>query len=246
MPLWPWFLIVLGLVRLTDQSTDARGGTRGRRSAAWLLFIGAWGLLNEYRLFGLHYGHTWPLLLIGAGVLMVVALDGPDHTPSADSHAVTRALIMVDLQTAAPSSNFRITPQLIVGLLIIFVGVVFTLDELGIAPAISYLRFWPTALIAIGVAKMLQARDGGGAFAGLLFTLVGSWLQAEELNIIHIRIWQIWPLALVLFGGYLVWQGLAAACARRTGECRRAGVVRERGTPASEDRVGLRRSGANR
>ena len=116
---------------------------------------------------------------------------------------------MVDLQTAAPSSNFRITPQLIVGLLIIFVGVVFTLDELGIAPAINYLRFWPTALIAIGVVKMLQARDGGGAFAGLLFTLVGSWLQAEELNIIHIRLWQIWPLALVIFGGYLVWQGVS-------------------------------------
>ncbi len=34
------------------------------------------------------------------------------------------------------------------------------------------------------------------------------WLQAEELDIIHIRLWQIWPLALVLFGGYLVWQGL--------------------------------------
>ena len=103
---------------------------------------------------------------------------------------------------------FRITPQLIVGLLIIFVGVVFTLDELGLAPAVNYLRFWPTALIAIGVLKMLQAKDGGGAFAGLLFTLVGVWLQAEELNIIHIRLWQIWPLALVLFGGFLVWQGL--------------------------------------
>ena len=55
---------------------------------------------------------------------------------------------------------------------------------------------------------MLQSKDGGGAFAGLLFTLVGVWLQAEELNIIHIRLWQIWPLALVLFGGFLVWQGL--------------------------------------
>ena len=121
---------------------------------------------------------------------------------------------MVDPQTASPSA-FRITPQLIVGLLIIFVGVVFTLDELGIAPAINYLRFWPTALVAIGVAKMLQARDGGGAFAGLLFTLVGVWLQAEELNIIHIRLWQIWPLALVLFGGYLVWQGLAGPDRRR-------------------------------
>lgn len=109
----------------------------------------------------------------------------------------------------APPSGFRITPQLIVGLLIIFVGVVFTLDELGIAPAISYLRYWPLALIAIGVLKMLQARDGGGAFAGLLFAIVGVWLQAEELNIIHIRIWDIWPLALVAFGGYLVWQGIA-------------------------------------
>lgn len=109
---------------------------------------------------------------------------------------------------ASRSSGLRITPQLIVGLLIIFVGVVFTLDELGIAPAVNYLRFWPTALIAIGVLKMLQARDSGGAFAGLLFAIVGVWLQAEELNIIHIRLWEIWPLALVLFGGYLVWQGL--------------------------------------
>jgi predicted membrane protein len=115
---------------------------------------------------------------------------------------------MVEPQTASPSSGFRLTPQLIVGLLIIFVGVVYSLEELGLAPAVHYLRFWPTALIAIGVVKMLQARDGGGAFAGLLFALVGVWLQAEELNIIHIRLWQIWPLALVLFGGFLVWQGL--------------------------------------
>ncbi len=37
---------------------------------------------------------------------------------------------------------------------------------------------------------------------------MGVWLQAEELNIIHIRLWQIWPVALVLFGAFLVWQGL--------------------------------------
>ena len=61
---------------------------------------------------------------------------------------------------------------------------------------------------------MLQAKDGGGAFAGLLFTLVGVWLQAEELNIIHIRLWQIWPVALVLFGGFLVWQGLGGRVPR--------------------------------
>lgn len=115
---------------------------------------------------------------------------------------------MIEPQTAPAPSGFKVTPQLIVGLLIIFVGVVFTLDELGFSPALNYLRYWPTAIIVIGVVKMLQAREGGGAFVGLLCTLVGAWLQAEELDIINIRLWQIWPLALVLFGGYLVWQGL--------------------------------------
>jgi hypothetical protein len=121
---------------------------------------------------------------------------------------------MVELPSAPASSGFRITPQLIVGLLVIFVGVVFSLDQFGLAPAINYLRFWPMAIIAIGVVKMLQAREGGGAFAGIVFTLAGVWLQAEELDLIHIRLWQIWPVALVLFGGYLVWQGLTGHSAR--------------------------------
>ena len=120
---------------------------------------------------------------------------------------------MVEPQSA-PAPSFRITPQLIVGLLVIFVGVVFSLDQFGLAPAINYLRFWPMAIIAIGVVKMLQAREGGGAFAGIVFTLAGVWLQAEELDLIHIRLWQIWPVALVLFGGYLVWQGLTGHSAR--------------------------------
>jgi hypothetical protein len=86
VPLWPWILVVLGLVRLSDRSTGARGCLRGHRSALWLLFVGAWGLLNEYRLFGIHYGHSWPILLIGAGVLIVWrAMDQgvPDRSTSA-------------------------------------------------------------------------------------------------------------------------------------------------------------------
>lgn len=88
VPIWPWMLIVLGLVRLSDRSTDARRCMRARRSAVWLLFIGAWGLLNEYRLFGLHYGHSWPILLIGVGALIVwrsmdeVAPNQPTSTPA--------------------------------------------------------------------------------------------------------------------------------------------------------------------
>jgi hypothetical protein len=121
---------------------------------------------------------------------------------------------MVELPPVPTSRSVRITPQLIVGILVIFVGVVFSLDQFGFTPAIDYLRYWPLAIIAVGVVKMLQAKEGGGAFAGVVFTLAGIWLQAEELNLIHIRLWQIWPVALVLFGGYLVWQGLVGPPAR--------------------------------
>jgi hypothetical protein len=125
-----------------------------------------------------------------------------------------RPVIMNQYPATTPPPAFRLTPQLILGLLIVFVGVVFTLDELGIAPAISYLRYWPMAIIGIGLVKLVQARDGEGAFAGLIFTVVGIWLQAEELDILHVSLRDVWPLGLVLFGGYLVWQGLRGHAVR--------------------------------
>jgi hypothetical protein len=71
VPLWPWILVAIGISKLSDRPFDERGRLRGRRSAAWLIFIGAWGLLNEYRLFGIHYGDSWPILVTGAGAFMV-------------------------------------------------------------------------------------------------------------------------------------------------------------------------------
>ena len=116
---------------------------------------------------------------------------------------------MSGFRPASAEPGFQVTPQLVFGLLIVFVGIIFTLDELGIAGATSYLRYWPSAIILIGVLKLLQARDGGGAFVGLFLTLVGGWLQAEELDIIRLSLRDVWPIGLILFGGYLVWQGLA-------------------------------------
>jgi hypothetical protein len=81
VPIWPWLLIVLGVARLADQSDDHQECPKSRRLAAWLVFMGAWGLLNEYRIFGAHPRQSWPLLLIGAGVLVVwQALEAPQNS----------------------------------------------------------------------------------------------------------------------------------------------------------------------
>lgn len=102
----------------------------------------------------------------------------------------------------------RFTPQLLVGLIVIAVGVLFTLDNLGITEADQYLRYWPAGLIAVGLLKLAQSRDGmGGAFGGFMFALAGTWLLLEQIEVVRLSFWDLWPVLLVMFGGYLVWQG---------------------------------------
>lgn len=103
----------------------------------------------------------------------------------------------------------RSTPQLILGLLIVCVGVLFTLDTLGIADAQYYLRYWPVGVIAIGLSKLWHALDGHGGMVGsVLLLIIGSWLLLDELNMVRLDFEQLWPLLLVLVGTSLVWRSV--------------------------------------
>jgi predicted membrane protein len=113
------------------------------------------------------------------------------------------------MDTTSPETSVRFTPQLLMGLLIIVVGVLFTLDNLGIADAGSYLKYWPVGLIAIGAVKLWQARTGtGSAFAALLFIIAGVWLVMESARVVTVTIWDMWPMLLVFFGVSMVWRGM--------------------------------------
>jgi hypothetical protein len=109
----------------------------------------------------------------------------------------------------ARSTGVRLTPQLLFGIIVIAVGILFTLDNLGIVRADDYFRFWPSALIAIGGLKLWQGRHGPGALAGGIFLAAGIWLLGDQLGAFRLDFDQMWPLLLVVFGGYLVWQGLS-------------------------------------
>jgi len=112
--------------------------------------------------------------------------------------------------------SVRITPHLIFGLLIIFVGIAFTLDNLDIAEVDGLLRYWPSALMLIGVAKLWQARAGyGSGLTGVLIAGTGGWLQLEALGYVDQSVFELWPMLLVIAGGALVWQGLRGRHERR-------------------------------
>jgi hypothetical protein len=74
---WPLILVALGVTKAIDPS-GRDGRRRSRRGGVWLVYVGCWGLVNEFHLFGLDYGSSWPLLVIGSGLVIVWrALEGP-------------------------------------------------------------------------------------------------------------------------------------------------------------------------
>jgi predicted membrane protein len=106
--------------------------------------------------------------------------------------------------------GMRFTPQLFVGLVVIVIGLLMTFDNLGLVHAEEYIRFWPASLIGVGLLKLWYSREGlGGAFGGFIFTVVGTWLLLEQMAVVHLSFWDMWPTLLVFFGGFLVWQGLS-------------------------------------
>jgi len=105
-------------------------------------------------------------------------------------------------------TGFRITGQLVLGVMIAIVGVLFTLDNLHILRAREYLQFWPLALIAVGLVHVSQAKTAAGTVGGGIWILVGVILLGNRLGFIEANIWSFWPLILVLVGGRIVWQTL--------------------------------------
>jgi predicted membrane protein len=106
------------------------------------------------------------------------------------------------------SARPRFTPQVLFGLLVIVAGVLFTLDNLDVIDAEPYLRYWPAGLVALGLLKLAQIREGGGWFGGLFLVALGTWMLLERMVYIRIDLHEVWPLFLVFFGGYMVWRGI--------------------------------------
>lgn len=102
-----------------------------------------------------------------------------------------------------------VTPKLVFGLLLIFVGTIFTLDQMRLIDADDVLRFWPLFLVAAGAGKLLWPGSPSGRVTGLILIVIGGWLQLEILDIIYFSIWDYWPLLLVLVGVRIAWRGLA-------------------------------------
>ena len=115
------------------------------------------------------------------------------------------------------SPRIRISAQFVLGLTIAAAGVLFTLDNLGVLRAGEYIRYWPVALVAVGILQMVQARAAAGVVAGGILIFVGSVMLGNSLGLLRMNVWDFWPLFLVIVGGRIVRQAFSRDVRDRRG-----------------------------
>jgi predicted membrane protein len=106
--------------------------------------------------------------------------------------------------TANERPGFLLTPQVVLGLIIIVVGLVLTADNFGWLRAEDALRYWPLGLSALGLAKVVQARTMSGRVFGALLVLIGASITADQVYGVRVHLSYWWPLLLVLGGLALI------------------------------------------
>ena len=87
------------------------------------------------------------------------------------------------------------------------------LEQLGVPQAYHLLRFWPAALIVLGLA-MLQRTDKHSTWRALILIGVGTWLLLNTLGLVNVDLWEfIVPLLLVFFGARIMMRNHSSSSA---------------------------------
>jgi hypothetical protein len=104
--------------------------------------------------------------------------------------------------------RFRLRLRVLFGMALALLGILFTLDNLGVLDARDYIRFgWPVALIAYGTLNLTATRPGSRLW-GAVALVAGVALMGQRLGLWDAELRSFAPLLLVLLGGYIVWQSM--------------------------------------
>jgi hypothetical protein len=95
------------------------------------------------------------------------------------------------------------THGLFFGAIVVAIGCLLLLDNLGIFRFHDVWQYWPVLLVAYGVSRIVDSRTPSGWVWGGVLTLIGAFLLLDTLDILPPYIFNpgmIWPLLLIAFG----------------------------------------------
>jgi predicted membrane protein len=105
-----------------------------------------------------------------------------------------------------------ITPRLIIGLFILALGTLWTLDNLNVLDSEVFTRWWPLVLIAVGAVQFLNRSTN--RVGPVLLIIAGLFLLFTSVLDYDFDLGDLIPFCIALFGAKLVWDALARRSAR--------------------------------
>ncbi len=109
-----------------------------------------------------------------------------------------------------PRPGWHVSPQVVIGVLIVFFGLLLTAGNLGLVTNVSrFIRFWPMVFTLAGLAIVLDRESCGSRRTfGWVMLIGGLWQTANTAFGLHMYIDDWWPLLLVGFGVFLLMRSL--------------------------------------
>jgi hypothetical protein len=117
---------------------------------------------------------------------------------------------------------------------LIGIGVLLFLSNLGLLPVVNLWRFWPLIPVAVGIGKLVNDYDTPGRTSGLVLIGFGALFLLFNLDVIHIRSRDgSWPFSLLMIGvGVVALLNVLDPTRGRNGRVRRAFATRQTGPPS--------------
>ncbi len=100
--------------------------------------------------------------------------------------------------TRTPSPQW--TSQVIIGVIIIAVGVIFLAGNYGLLNAHLVLSYWPVPILVLGAVTIINADSNARRMFGAFIVLIGVWGSSHQIWGIPFRVWNLWPAILIGIG----------------------------------------------
>src|SRR5260221_7609401 len=96
------------------------------------------------------------------------------------------------------------SPRLFFGFAVMAIGLLLTLDNLGIVESHNFWRYWPVLLIVGGSLRAIESQREQRKPEGIGMLVLGVLFLLHNLGLLHSR--QLWPIFLLLPGASMVWK----------------------------------------
>ena len=109
-------------------------------------------------------------------------------------------------------NSYRQRKQMMWGLVLILVGLVFLLDRMDVLDASEIWHYWPLLLVVAGINQTIGYPSAREFSNGLWTVFIGLWLFACFNHVLGLTFRNSWPLFILMWGVQLV---LGPVIARR-------------------------------